>query len=239
MHFLRAFVLALASASSTVNAAQPVSTCYGTPAHGRLEHGVALPASGPNFSAYATAPEVAGRNFLHATTREIVLAAYAAVARHRPEARFVYGETGFEQGGEFKPHRTHQNGGSIDFMVPVTNAAKRAVPLPTPARLRYGYDIEFDGNARYGEYAIDFDTLAEHLYQLDLAARAHGVRIAKVIFEPQYLPRLFATPRGAYLKRSLPFVKSRVWWRHDEHYHVDFALDCAPLSALNAPRAKR
>ncbi len=78
---------------------------------------------------------------------------------------------------------------------------------------------------RYGEYTIDFDALAEHLYQLDIAARAAGSAIALVILENNYLPRLFATQRGKSLTR-LPFMKSKPWVRHDEHYHVDFSVPC-------------
>jgi len=41
-----------------------------------------------------------------------------------------------------------------------------------------------------------------------------------------YLPRLFATPRGPYLQQHLSFMKAKPWVRHDEHYHVDFAVPC-------------
>ena len=89
------------------------------------------------------------------------------------------------------------------------------------------YAIEFDANARYRDLRIDFDAMGEHLYQLDRAAKARGVRLALVIFDTAYLPRLFATPHGAYL-RDLPFMKGKPWVRHDEHYHVDFAVPCLP-----------
>jgi hypothetical protein len=42
----------------------------------------------------------------------------------------------------------------------------------------------------------------------------------------QYLPKLFATQRGAYLQQHLNFMKGKPWVRHDEHYHVDFAIPC-------------
>lgn len=32
-----------------------------------------------------------------------------------PDKVFKYAETGFEQGGEFKPHKTHRNGLTIDY----------------------------------------------------------------------------------------------------------------------------
>ncbi|MCX9156328.1 hypothetical protein OPU71_09365 [Niveibacterium sp. 24ML] len=77
--------------------------------------------------------------------------------------------------------------------------------------------------------ALDFEAIAEHLYALHRAAAAHGIGIAKVIIDPPFLPRLFATRRGAYLKQHLSFMKRSAWVRHDEHYHVDFALPCKAL----------
>jgi penicillin-insensitive murein endopeptidase len=50
-----------------------------------------------------------------------------------------------------------------------------------------------------------------------------------VIIERAYLPALFATPRGADRRRELHFMRGKPWVRHDEHYHIDFALPCRPL----------
>jgi penicillin-insensitive murein endopeptidase len=202
------------------------SECYGRPGRGRLENGVRLPLSGANFSAYSVVAAGAGRTFMHGTAAAIVLDAYARVHAKSPALRYVYGETGLINGGRFNPHRTHQNGLSIDFFVPVRNAAGESVKLPTPVQARFGYDIEFDRDARFGEYTIDFAALAEHLHALDAAARAKGGKVDKVILDTQYLPRLFATKRAAWLKTRVPFMMSKPWVRHDEHYHVDFALRC-------------
>lgn len=199
-------------------------------ARGKLENAVALPSSGPNFSSYSTAGELVGRTYVHSTVRDIVVNSYKVLEGAAPGKVFVYGETGWKSGGRIKPHRTHQNGLSVDFMVPVVTSAGRSVPLPTNALNRFGYDIEFDDAGRYEELEIDFPAVAEHLYQLDLAARTQGVGIALVIFDAAYLPRLFATARGPYLKENLKFMKHKPWVRHDEHYHVDFSVKCKPLA---------
>ncbi len=202
------------------------SQCYGRPGNGRLDDGVRLPLSGDNFSAYSTVAAGAGRTYLHATSAAIVVGTYARLQARVPEYHYVYGETGLQSGGKFSPHRTHQNGLSIDFFVPVRDGAGASVPLPTPVQARFGYDIEFDAQARYQQYRIDFAALAEHLFELDASARQHGARIDKVILDTRYLPMLFATRRGAWLKQQLPFMMGKPWVRHDEHYHVDFALPC-------------
>ena len=222
-------ILSLALAIPSI-AAGTESTCFGTVAKGRLENGVALPSSGPNFSSYSTSAEAIGRTHVHSRIKDVVVTAYKALESAAPGKLFVYGETGWKSGGRIKPHRTHQNGLSVDFMVPVIDKTGRSVPLPTTALNRFGYDIEFDATGHYEDLAIDFAAIAEHLYQLHLAARAQGIGIALVIFDNDYLPRLLTTVRGPYLKQNLRFMKGKPWVRHDEHYHVDFAVKCKPLA---------
>lgn len=207
-----------------------VSQCFGTVSKGRLEGGVKLPITGENFAAYSAAGAAAGRTHVHATVADIIVESYAALATAIPSRTFVYGETGWANGGRFRPHRTHQNGLSVDFFVPVKDRAGKSVPIPTDVISRFGYDVEFDANARYAGYVIDFPAMAEHLYQLDQAAKARGKTIALVIFDPVFLPHLFATDRGSYLRKHLPFMKGRPWVRHDEHYHINFAIACERLA---------
>ena len=202
------------------------SQCYGTVSNGRLEGGVKLPSEGANFASYSTLGAATGRTHVHSKVAEIIVSAYAALAKDKPTNTYVYGETGWSSGGRIRPHRTHQNGLSVDFFVPVRNSAGKSVPLPTGVTNKLGYDIEFTANAQYDEYTIDFDATAEHLYQLQVAAKANGAGIAVVIFDTEFLPKLFATTRGTYLQKELPFMKGKPWVRHDEHYHVDFRVPC-------------
>jgi len=216
---------ALAAAFSTSRA----STCYGTVSNGRLENGVQMPAGGSNFRAYSPAGVALGRTWLHARVRAVVLDAYAALERTAPGKMFVYGETGLAAGGRFAPHRTHQSGLSVDFMVPVLDAAGRSVPLPATALNQFGYGIEFDQSGRAGELRIDFDAMAEHLHQLHIAARRRGVGVSVLIFDPILAQQLLRTTKGAEQKGVLPLMKRKPWVRHDEHYHIDFAVPCRPL----------
>ena len=206
------------------------STCFGTVANGRLEGGVALPSSGPNFSAYSAMGESLGRTYVHSKVRDVVATAYTELATTAPGKVFVLGESGWSGGGRIRPHRTHQNGLSVDFMVPVVDKAGKSIPLPTGPLNKFGYDIEFDRNAKFDGLTIDFGAIAEHLYQLHLAARARGIALGLVIFDEPYLPKLFATARGPYLKQNLKFMHGKPWVRHDEHYHVDFAVSCKPFA---------
>ena len=207
------------------------SICYGTVSNGRLEDGVSLPASGPNFSAYSALGVSLGRTYVHSTVADIITQAYRQLEQTASDKVFVYGETGWKKGGRMRPHRTHKNGLSVDFMVPVMDAQGISRPLPGDMDNKYGYEIDFDAQGRFGDYRIDFAALAEHLYQLDLAAKAKGRGLALVIIDPPYLAKLFATTRGPYLQTHLKFMKGSAWIRHDEHYHVDFDLPCKKNSA--------
>ena len=231
MRHLNLRSLAIAAFLAPVLAAAAESQCYGTVGNGRIEGSVKLPLGGANFSAYSTLAATAGRTHVHSKVAAILEVSYKALASSHPDIRYVYGETGWPSGGRFRPHRTHQNGLSVDFFVPVKNGSGKSVPLPTKLSDKFGYDVEFNHEAKYGEYTIDFQALAEHLYQLNIAAKAAGSGLALVIFDTQYLPRLFATKRGTYLKENLPFMKGKPWVRHDEHYHVDFAVPCKPNDA--------
>ena len=221
--------LLTAAALLALPAAAADSQCFGSVSNGRIQDSVKLPARGPNFSAYSTFAASVGRTYVHSKVAAIVAAAYAALAAQSTATTYVYGETGWSSGGRLRPHRTHQNGLSVDFFVPVRDASGQSVPLPTGVSNRFGYDIEFDASGKFSAYTIDFRAMAEHLYRLHLAARAHGAGIVLIIFEPQFLPKLFATPRGSYLNANLPFMKGQAWVRHDEHYHVDFAIPCKPM----------
>jgi len=221
-------VLFLASflASGTGHATD--SRCFGTTGNGRLEGGVSLPLSGKNFSAYSFAGWSTGRTYVHSTVKAIVLAAYEEIEKTAPEKVFVYGETGWKEGGRFKPHKTHQNGLSVDLMVPVLLDGA-SVPLPGGVFNRYGYDIEFDSHGRYEDYTIDFEALAELIYQLHNAASVRGIGVSRVIFEVPLQKHLWTTSRGDFLRRHVQFSTRTAWVRHDEHIHVDFDVPCGHM----------
>jgi penicillin-insensitive murein endopeptidase len=205
------------------------STCYGTPERGRIEKAVSLPRSGPNFHTYSDIGLAIGRTCVHSVVAEIVSAAYADLAREMPSTTFVYGETSWCEGGPFWPHKTHQNGTSVDFMVPVKDATGASVPLPTSPLNKFGYDIEFDATGKFDGLAIDFAAITAHLYFLERQAADRGVKIRRVILAPEFERKLAGTRRWDQVSAKVPFSKGKPWVRHDEHYHVDFLPGCKAL----------
>ena len=204
------------------------SVSHGTPAHGSLEHGKRLPTAGANFRAYSWLGALLGRGSVHSAVRATVLDAYDAMLRARPDVRWVYGETGWPHGGPFAPHQTHENGLSVDFMVPVRDRVGRSTPLPTWPWRKFGYGLNFDASGRGTGSAsgltIDFDAIAAHLLALADAAPRHGLSVDVVIFAPELERRLVATPTGKQLAGRVRFTRRPPWVRHDEHYHVNFAV---------------
>lgn len=205
------------------------STCYGETKLGKLVNGVKLPNSGNNFVTYSYTAGMLGRTYVHSKVRTIFLTAYKNLETSMPNKVFKYAETGFKNGGRFKPHKTHQNGLSIDFMTPVINSKGESVHLPTTPLNKLGYSIEFTGDGEFEDFTIDYEALAAHIVELDKAAKSMGLGLWRVIFDPKLQPKLFETKYGAYLQEHIQFSKKRSWVRHDEHYHVDFEVPCKPF----------
>jgi penicillin-insensitive murein DD-endopeptidase len=202
------------------------SVCRGDTVGGSLHRGKRLPYSGENYRAYSLLGHVVGRTFVHSSVRDAMRDAYAELSKSQPDSRFVYGESGWPQGGRFWPHRSHANGTSVDFFVPVRTMDDRVSELPTWPHNLFGYAVHFDSNARSGSRRIDFETMGQHLLALDRAARKNGIGIRRVIFDVNLQPRLAGTKSGSAAMQRMAFNKQQAWVRHDDHYHIDFAVPC-------------
>ncbi|WP_437741092.1 penicillin-insensitive murein endopeptidase [Sorangium sp. So ce1504] len=201
------------------------SESAGSPARGRLLHGHPLRPSGPGHVTYSYLGASLGRQYVHGAVRDALEEAFAACAAARPGRRFVVGETGHRDGGPFWPHRTHQNGLSVDIFVPLRDGAGRPADVSTYPWNKLGYGLEFDAQGRWGELTIDFDDLARLLSALDEKARPRKLRIQRIILAPEYVPLLLASPAGRKLGSLAGAIpRGPVWWRHDEHVHIDFAF---------------
>ena len=141
-----------------------------------------------------------------------------------PNKRYKYAQTGFENGGQFKLHKTHRNGLSVDFMTPVTGKKQRSVHLPTNPLNKFGYNIEFDQVGNYAGYKIDYVALAAHIVSLHKGSKKLGFDIWGVIFDPKLQAYLFKTQYCEYFEANIQFSKKPSWVRHDEHYHVASSL---------------
>ena len=202
------------------------SVCFGSTSNGRLENGVQLPPKGNNFVEYSAVARMAGRTYVHSEVKTIIVNAYKELENIAPGKRYKYAETGTINGGQFKPHKTHRNGLSVDFMTPVKNEKGESVHLPTNVLNKFGYDIEFDEHDSFEGLEIDYDAMAAHIVSLHKQAEIAGYDLWRVIFDPELQVALFKTRYAGYLKRNITFSKKPSWVRHDEHYHIDFSVPC-------------
>jgi murein endopeptidase len=103
-------------------AAHP-SQSFGSPGHGRLEHGVLFPATGPGHFAWNfRAQRIGGSDRTRWGNCRVVRAVLIGLALYRarnPDAPLVaVGDMSLRHGGPIDGHATHQNGRQIDIYYP-------------------------------------------------------------------------------------------------------------------------
>ena len=124
-------------------------------------------------------------------------------------------------------HWTHQNGTSVDFMVPTMKGDNRNLMINKIGMFHYLLKFNEQGQYALGrKTVIDFETMARHLLALDDAAQHHGLKIRKILLNTNLHDELFSTPSGKLLAqrnlRFIPHLSNLINAVHDDHYHVDF-----------------
>lgn len=205
------------------------SQSKGIVSNGSLVNGKLMPFSGANFYYFDTASYLAGRAFLNDRLHETILQTYQQLEQLCPGRQFGLMECANEHGGKMFPHRTHQNGLSVDFMMPLVKDGEPYYGLDDLGADHYW--LEFDNNGSYikdKSVKIDFDLVAQHILKLDHVARQHNLKISKVIIKTELKDELFATKHGAKLKASEIYVVKHlsplINSLHDDHYHIDFEI---------------
>jgi penicillin-insensitive murein endopeptidase len=203
------------------------SISQGTVNNGKLINGVIVPFYGNNFEYFDSKSYLAGRGFLHYKVLQSVLNCYAELHQKLPERKFYIMECSHQHGGKLHPHITHQNGLSIDFMVPKVKNNEAFYGLDSLGINHYS--LEFNAKGEYQKdpsISIDFETMATHILTLQQHLLQNKLKIAKVIFKTELKEALFATKSGKILQKSnIYFTKSLtplINSLHDDHYHIDF-----------------
>lgn len=183
-----------------------------------------LPTRGKNFESYSPFFSLLGRTHVHSKVRHIILHAYQMLEVSAPSTIFIYGETGWKNGGNFWPHKTHRNGLCVDFIVPVidinTNQPRKLFLHPFNL---YGYNTRFNQEGINGNLKIDFHTIVEHLYALKISCYENNITMERVIIDPPLLKHIQNDADFEFIN-DLPFMQKQAWVHHDSHYHIEFAL---------------
>jgi penicillin-insensitive murein endopeptidase len=200
------------------------SASSGSSSRGSLSGGRAFLPQGRGHVTCSVLSSALGRQHAH----ERVVAAVTAglnEASGRTGRRFVLGEAAWPRGGDFRPHRTHRNGLSVDLFLPFEDERGRAtMPLFSPWSWS-GYRFDLEEGDRLGRHRVDWSDLAEALVGIAAAAEDEGLVVERVILAPDLQPLLLAEGRRERLRGLASRLNERAsWWRHDEHVHLDFRL---------------
>lgn len=203
------------------------SISIGSVSSGKLQNASIIPYQGENFKYFDEGSYLGGRAFTNAVVAKITVDTYEALHKKGVNRFFRVMEFSRKEGGKIFPHRTHQNGLSVDFMMPLMKNNEPCYELDEKGASHYLLD--FDRNGAYTEnpeIKIDFDAAAFHLLELEKQARKNGMRIHKVIFNTYLKDELYASESGKkllssgiYITRNLSKMINDL---HDDHYHVDF-----------------
>jgi len=205
------------------------SISKGSYSNGSLENAYLLPKSGKNFHCYSfISYYILGREYVNSRLYRTITSTYDDLAEKYPGRKFIYMETAKRKGGRPYPHRTHQNGLSVDFMSPLLKHGK---PIYYSWLGIFRYTLNFDKNGRKTNnqnVEIDFNLMAEHILLLQKNAAIFGLKIKKVILKTDLKDHLFETESGKKLKSSgIYFAKNLTPLLnklHDDHYHIDFEI---------------
>lgn len=203
------------------------SISKGSVGQGRLEHATLIPFQGGNYMYFDQSSYLGGRAFTHTKVAKITINTYKSLEKQGVDRMFRVMEFSRKEGGKMFPHRTHQNGLSVDYMMPLLKEGEPYYELDSQGASHYLLEFDQDGN--YSEdpsISIDFNMAARHILELESQARKEGMRIHKVIFNTTLRDELYAThygqklqKSGIYLTRNLTKLINDL---HDDHYHVDF-----------------
>lgn len=206
------------------------SISKGKVSNGSLENGRKFPYKGKNYKFFSPASySVLNRAWVHEKVLQIALNAYTECEKSCPHTKFLLMECSHKNGGRMWPHRTHQNGTSIDFGTPLLKKGKPYHMHNKFGLLHYALSFDENGVVNYNKHiSIDYNTMAKHILALDKCARKQGMYVKKVIFKINLKDNFYASEygkkvkqKGIYFALKLPPVIDN---QHDEHYHVDFAF---------------
>lgn len=224
------FLLPFLSACSSQKNGSSVS--IGKVNNGALKNGVKFAYYGKNYNYFSfTSYFLLRRSYVHEKVRLVTLNAYRNLNKRFPNQQWGIMECSRPHGGKMKPHRTHQNGTSIDFMTPLKWTLSGSQYRWRAHLGVWHYLLGFDKDGylnKRKKVRIDFDMIANHILELNKEAKKEGLRIKKVIFKINLKDDLFKSKIGKKLKRSgiyfAKYLTPMVDNVHDDHYHIDFGL---------------
>jgi penicillin-insensitive murein DD-endopeptidase len=196
---------------------------------GKIINAWQLPRKAGNMRYYSSfSYYTLGRSYVHSLVYKTVMDTYKDMEALYPQKKFRLAECSRRKGGKMFPHRTHQNGTSVDFMTPLMKKEKKQKFYDGLGIFVYLLNFDDAGTRAHGKVKIDYNTMADHILLLEKNARKNGLKIKKVIFKIELQDDLFASEKGRKLKKTdIYFVQKLsplINAAHDDHYHIDFEI---------------
>ena len=231
LFFLLLLLLSISVFPELVHQNKGKSRSIGTVKKGTIENPWLLPYSGTNFRYFSPLSYyVLNNGYANDKVYRTLLAAYKECEKTCKNIQFRIMECSNKKGGQMLIHKTHQNGRSVDFMIPKKSGTTQSRILDRLGM--WHYLLEFTNAGRFTlhqKIQIDFETMGKHILALDKAARKNGLRIKMVILKIELKDDFYKTTsgqqvrkKGIYFARSLPDLVNRM---HDDHYHIDFEVN--------------
>lgn len=204
------------------------SKSTGSRANGTLENAYLLPYDGANFKYFSPISYYWMDNaYCHSRLYHTVLQAYKTCQKTAKGTFFRFMEVANKTGGKMFLHRTHQQGLSIDFMVPKISGKEQTHFYDRLGLWHYLLNFD-DKGALTANVKIDYEAMGNHILALDKAARKNGLKIKRVIFKLELKDDFYKSKSGRKVKnKGIYFAKNlsdTVNKFHDDHYHIDFEL---------------
>jgi penicillin-insensitive murein endopeptidase len=205
-----------------------ISASHGTTGNGSLENAYQINYSTKNSKYFSfISYYLMDNGFVNSKLYQTLIDSYKECEKTCSETKFRIMECSDKQGGKLYLHRTHQNGLSVDFMVPKTKNGRQSRFYDRIGLLHYL--LNFDSSGKFNlnkKISIDFETIGKHIISLDNAAKKNGLVISKVILKIDLKDDLYNTESGKEVKkRGIYFAKylpKYIDIMHDDHYHIDF-----------------
>ena len=223
-------LIVLMGCSPTNPKGKGVSISKGTVKNGELINGRRFPKKGSNYKYFSKITYfLKNRAWVNAKVLDIAIEAYKKCEITMPKRKFLLMECSHKKGGRMWPHRTHQNGTSIDFASPLKKNEK---PYHGDQwKGVFHYAMQFDAFGRWKRnknISIDFEAIGKHILALEKEANKRNMFIKKVLLKINLKDEFFKTKsgkkvksKGIYFAKYLPKLIDDV---HDDHYHIDFAF---------------
>ncbi len=206
------------------------SRSIGSVGKGGIENPYLMPYSGNNFRYFSQISYyLLDNGYVNSKVHATTLDAYTLCESTCKGVEFRIMECSNRTGGKMLIHRTHQNGLSIDFMVPKKKGDSQSKLFDRLGIFHYLLEFTNSGQLKLDKKVeIDFEAMGRHLLALDDASRKNELRIKKVILKIELKDDFYKTKsgrkvkqRGIYFAKALSNIVNDV---HDDHYHVDFEI---------------